>query len=60
LLLAAVGGCSGMDVVFLLAKMKIVPDDFSMEITEKVTETHPEVYEKIQIAYSFEGENLPR
>jgi len=59
LLLIGLGGCSGMDVVSILKKMKIIPDYFSMSISGKLAEEHPKIYEEIHLAYKFKGENLP-
>jgi putative redox protein len=58
LLLAGLGGCTGMDVISILEKMKIVPDMFWMDITADLTDEHPKVYNKIKITYYFKGENL--
>lgn len=58
LLLAGLGGCTGMDVISILEKMKIVPDMFWMDITADLTDEHPKVYNRIKITYYFKGENL--
>jgi putative redox protein len=59
LLLSALGGCTGMDVVSILKKMKV--DNYKLEIIVDANETteHPKYYDKITIDYVFEGENLP-
>lgn len=59
LLLAGLGGCTGMDVVSMLAKMKIVPAKFWMEISAEMTDEHPKVYNQIKLVYCFKGDNLP-
>lgn len=59
LLLAGLGGCTGMDVVSMLAKMKIVPDKFWMEISAEMTDEHPKVYNQIKLVYCFQGNDLP-
>lgn len=59
LLLAGLGGCTGMDVVSILAKMKVVPEKFWMEISADLTDEHPKVYNQITINYFFKGDNLP-
>jgi len=58
LLLAGLGGCTGMDVVSILAKMKVVPDKFWMEISAEVSDEHPKVFNQIKLIYYFKGENL--
>lgn len=59
LLLLAVGGCTGMDVIPILKKMQVVPDYFNMVIEGDVTEDHPKTYTKIHIIYEFRGKDLP-
>lgn len=59
LTLAAIGGCSGMDVVSILKKMQVTPDDFRMEISGELTDVHPKVYHSIHIKYIFRGKDLP-
>ena len=57
--LVSLGGCTGMDVVSILAKMRIVPDTFDVEVTGELTEEHPKYYDKIHLVYSFKGKDLP-
>jgi putative redox protein len=59
LLLAGLGGCTGMDVVSILGKMKIVPEKFWMEISAELTDEHPKVYNQIKLVYCFKGLDLP-
>ncbi|MFT3740689.1 MAG: OsmC family protein [Breznakibacter sp.] len=57
--LAALGGCSGMDVVSILKKMRVDVDDFEMMIEGNTKDEHPKYYENIHIVYQFKGRNLP-
>ncbi len=52
LVLVALGGCTGIDVITILSKMKV---EFDMNITVKGKrrEEHPRVYESIEITYDF-------
>ena len=59
LLLAGLGGCTGMDVVSILGKMKVVPEKFWMEISAEMTDEERKVYNQIKLVYCFKGENLP-
>ena len=59
LMLASLGGCSGLDVIGILKKMKIRPDYFNMRIEGEQTEELPKRYHKINIIYEFRGDNLP-
>jgi putative redox protein len=59
LLLLALGGCTGSDVVTILQKKKIKLDGFEMNVSAEVQETHPQVYTKIDLEYVFYGKNVP-
>ena len=58
-ILVALGGCTGMDVVSILKKMRIEPEYFNVEVSGEMTEEHPKYYDKLHIRYIFKGENLP-
>ena len=59
LLLAALGGCTGMDVVSLLKKMQVDIKKCSIEVQGDVAEDHPKYYTKIHVVYKFTGKDLP-
>ena len=51
LLLAGLGGCSGIDVVDILKKMRVDFSALSIEVKAAQTEELPKVYKDIYIAY---------
>ena len=59
LVLTALAGCTGMDVISILKKMRIAPTGFDIDATAQVSEEHPKVFTHIQLTYRFKGE-LPR
>lgn len=59
LLLVALAGCTAMDVVSMLGKMRVQPDAFRVNVEGELTEEHPKVYHKLHVQYIFRGENLP-
>ncbi len=59
LLLAGLGGCSGMDTVSILKKMKLENFKFKMEVWADSSDGHPSVYTTVYVDYIFEGENIP-
>lgn len=59
LVLASLAGCTGMDVVSMLAKMRVELDGFELLIEAGVEEEHPKYYNRINIVYQFKGKNLP-
>jgi putative redox protein len=59
LLLTSLGGCTAMDVISILRKMRVEPDDFSVECEADITDEHPVVFKSIKITYRFKGD-VPR
>ena len=59
LTLASLGGCTGMDVISILTKMRVKPDYFNVEVSGELTDEHPKYYHKIHIRYIFRGKDLP-
>ena len=58
LLLASLAGCTGMDVVSLLKKMRVEITNLEMDIEADLTEEHPIVFSEIRLIYRFYGTNL--
>lgn len=58
MMLSSLAGCSGLDVVSLLKKMRTSIADFKMEVTGELTEEHPKYYDKVSVDYHFYGDNL--
>jgi putative redox protein len=59
LLLSSLGGCTGMDVISILKKMRVNPDTFRIIAEAEIAEEHPKVFTKIHLIYEFKGANLP-
>jgi putative redox protein len=60
LLLSGLAGCTGMDVVSILAKMRVDVTRFDVEVSAETTQEHPKVFSRIHIRYIFEGSGIPR
>jgi putative redox protein len=58
LLLIGLGGCTGMDVVSLLRKMRVNFDSLEMNITAEKSDGHPSVYTSIDLEYVITGTNI--
>jgi len=58
LMLSSLAGCSGLDVVSLLKKMRAEVNDFKMVVHGELTEEHPRYYHKVVIEYHFYGSDL--
>ena len=55
LLLSALAGCTGMDVIYILRKMKVEPTYFNVNIDADLTEEHPVTYSRIHLTYEFKA-----
>src|ERR1700709_2725911 len=53
LLLSGLAGCSGIDVVDILEKMRVEFSDFSIDVETEQTEEHPKVFKDITITYKM-------
>ena len=58
LYLQSLMGCTGMDVVSILTKMKVGYDTFEVHAEAEKAEEHPRVYRKIHLIYRFTGDGL--
>ena len=59
MVLVALGGCTGMDVVSILRKMRVQYDEFRIDIEAKRTEEHPRVFSEVNVEYTFIGTEIP-
>lgn len=59
LLLAALSGCSGMDVISILDKMRIMDYQLRIDVDADSTTDHPVYYHTIRMNFYFSGESLP-
>jgi putative redox protein len=58
LLLVALGGCTGIDVVSILKKQRQKVEGLEMMITGERVENPPRVYGKIHVEYVVRGKNI--
>ncbi|MBK6678820.1 MAG: OsmC family protein [Ignavibacteriales bacterium] len=58
LMLLALGGCTGSDVVSILQKKRIDVRSFEINITAEMTDDHPKVYSSMNIEYVFKGKGI--
>lgn len=59
LMMVALAGCTGMDVISLLKKMRVEVDSFDIRVEGDLTEEHPMHFFKMHIIYEFAGKDLP-
>lgn len=56
LLLHSIAGCTGIDIVMILKKMRLEPQSFKMEIEGARAEEHPKRFTDFHIHYILEGD----
>jgi putative redox protein len=59
LMLVALAGCTGMDVISILAKMRIEVDNFDVKVEGTQSEEQPVHFTSMNISYEFWGKELP-
>ena len=59
LTLVSLAGCTSMDVISILKKMRVEPEYFNVEVEGELTEEHPKYYHSIHVKYIFRGKDLP-
>lgn len=59
LMLVALAGCTGMDVVSILKKMRIEVEGFNVVVEGDLTEEHPKQFTQMRVIYEFKGKDLP-
>jgi putative redox protein len=58
LMMVALAGCTGMDVVSILKKMRVEITYFNLRVEGVVRDDHPRKYESMKIIYEFLGIDL--
>ena len=59
LMLSALGGCTAMDVVAMLKKMRVNIDGLNVIVEGDLTEDYPKHFFKMHVIYEFRGKDLP-
>ena len=58
MVLLALGGCTGADVVSILEKKRVPLKGFEINIDAERADSYPMVYTKIHLDYVFYGQNI--
>ncbi len=59
LMLPALGGCTGMDVISILRKMRVDVTGLNVVVDAEITKEHPKYYHTMHVVYEFTGNDLP-
>lgn len=60
LLLVSLAGCTAMDVVSLLKKMRVNFEDLTVNVGGVLTDEHPKYYKKIHVTYIVKGQDIDK
>jgi len=60
LMMVALAGCTGMDIVSLLKKMRVDYDELSIFIEGELSEEHPKKFEKMTVIFRLKGNQIDR
>jgi putative redox protein len=58
LMMVALAGCTGMDVVSLLEKMRVPFVDLNIRVTGDISEDHPKRFTRMKLIYEVSGKDL--
>lgn len=58
LLMVSLGGCTAMDVVSILKKMRVDLESMTIDIDSERATEHPKLFTKVNIEYNFTGRNM--
>jgi len=58
MMLSSLAGCTGLDVVSVLDKMRVADYTFKMVVIGELTDEHPKYYHKVELQYHFTGKDL--
>lgn len=58
MMLSSLAGCSGIDIVDILKKMKITDYNLRIEVEGELTDEHPKYYHTVSLDYYFSGSQI--
>ena len=58
-MLSALGGCTAMDVVSILKKMRVDLTGLNVKVEGDLTEEYPKHFFRMHVIYEFTGKDLP-
>ena len=60
LMLTSLAGCTGMDIISLLKKMRAEVDNLDINVSGELTDEHPKIYKKVHVEYCFYGKDFKK
>lgn len=59
LILMGLGGCMSMDVLSILAKKRVLLEDYEVRLEAERAGEHPRIFTRINIKFTLYGEGIP-
>jgi putative redox protein len=59
MLLAALGGCTGMDAISIMAKKKVEVEEYVVDVRGEQREDYPRLYTSITVEHRVRGRHIP-
>ena len=59
MMLVALAGCTGMDVVSILNKMRVEFESLTVDVEGDLTEDHPKRFQGMKVIYRLKGKDIP-
>ena len=60
LMMVSLAGCTGMDIVSLLQKMRVEYDELDIFVEGELSEEHPKKFQRMTVIFKLKGENIDR
>lgn len=60
MMMLALAGCTGMDVVSILRKMRVEYDALNIKVEAELDDEFPKPYTFMKVIYRFKGDSLPK
>ncbi len=58
LMLVSLAGCTGVDVVSILNKMKVNFSDLTINVEAHLTDEHPKIYDEVTVIYTIKVDKV--
>jgi putative redox protein len=58
LIMVSLAGCTGMDIVSLLEKMRVDFKTFNIKVEAELSDEHPKKYNELKVIYELSGNNI--
>jgi len=57
LILSAIGGCTGMEIVSILEKMRLKVENLEIDVTGELNDEQPKIYKSVHLVFKVKSPN---